>query len=273
MSTEIAKSGPQYPAHVQAIQARADRIQQMLPASFDAAARDRFVSTLVTAIATEPKFAECSQQSLIQAAYRVAQLGLDVGINCYLIPQKSKGVMTCRVDPGVKGMVKIALESGIVAGYRSGVIYEHEDYEANGELVTRHVKSLDCAGRGRMIGAYAVFDLRTGGSVGRLLDMDQILRARKAGAQYGPWETDFAAMAEKTALLRAGKYLPFKPDVAAIWNTFEVIETQAVERPAGPRIYAGPKRAELPPEPTPAPAPEPNTQPVAEAIDVEPEGN
>jgi hypothetical protein len=62
-------------------------------------------------------------------------------------------------------------------------------------------------------------------------------------------------MAEKTALLRAGKYLPFKPDVAAIWNTFEVVETQAVERP-GPRLYTGPKRTELPPaEPEPAPQP------------------
>ena len=217
MSTEIAPQKPrQLPAHAQLIQSRAALIQEMLPTTFNDAAKERFVSTLVTAVATNPKLAECEQGTLIQAAYRIAQLGLDVGINAYLIPRRQKGVMTCVVDPGFKGWLKIMYDSGIVRAVQPGAIYANESYTANGHVVLAHDRMLDIDARGPLVGTYCTVTLQSGEKVGVLLDMADIQRARRMGADNGPWQSDFVAMAVKTAIMRAAKLVPWKTEVAAL---------------------------------------------------------
>lgn len=226
MTTELTKPQRNLPAHARLIADRAQQIQDMLPATFDDKARDRFVSTLVTAVATNPKLGECEHSSLVQAAYRVAQLGLDVGINCDLIPQKTKGVMHCRVSPGVKGMLKLAYESGLLAAHRYGIIYANEYYEADGHVVRVHRRMLDIEARGKMVGAYAVLDLTTGATIGRLLDMKRIARSRSCAPENSPWVTDLEAMSEKTALLDALKYMPFQPDLARTFANMHAEEAE-----------------------------------------------
>lgn len=181
---------------------------------------ERFTRMVVTALSTNPTLQECTPMSFIGAMMQAAQLGLEpntpVG-QAYLIPYRVKGTLTCQFQIGYKGMLDLVYRSGQVKDVQAHAVHENDtfEYELGLEPKLRHVPAL--SNRGAVIMYYAVVRMISGGAVFQVMSKDDIAKFAHDKSQaykFGPWQTDFDAMALKTVLKRALKYAPIKSDLA-----------------------------------------------------------
>lgn len=222
-------------------------IDAMLPKLIDP---KRFAWLAVTAVRGNPRLAECTPASFINAVMLATQMGVEIRRDsAYLIPFGKE----CTLLIDFKGKIGIARRSGKVGGIQAvtirerdafewkytvdGVSFKHEPF-ANGILSPEE--------RGRIVGVYAFAHLTDGGVQFRdpmsLSEIDRIRKRSRAGVasmtlddifkaheltedgkqaiwqswQYKdprrqPWCTDFEAMALKTVLHSLFKGLPMDP--------------------------------------------------------------
>ena len=69
---------------------------------------------------------------------------------------------------------------------------------------------MPCANPGELTHVYMVAHFKDGGHYFLVLNRQEIeqARARSKSGNFGPWKTDYEAMAKKTAIRRAAPYLP-----------------------------------------------------------------
>lgn len=71
--------------------------------------RQRFITTIISAVNSTPKLKECKPDSIITAALQMESLGLAIGLgDAYLIPYGE----TARFQMGARGYVQLAMRSG-----------------------------------------------------------------------------------------------------------------------------------------------------------------
>lgn len=189
---------------------------------------DRLLRVAMTAIRTNPKLLECSQQSLLACILGCATLGLEpepfLG-QAYLIPFKknSKGpdgkwqsTTECQLIPGYRGYITLARRSGELQSLSAQVVYENDEFDLRFGLDERLDHRPAEGDRGEVRGAYVVFRYKDGSSSFDYMSRDDIdkIRERSKSKDSGPWVTDYPEMAKKTVIRRHVKVAPLSVELA-----------------------------------------------------------
>lgn len=210
------------------IESRVDDIKRALPAA-TGMTPERLTMVAYTLVRTNPKLAGCTPQSLLGALMTTAQLGLEPGPlqHVYYIPRWNKNVGADEVNfqVGYKGMIELARRAGVQIKTRN--VYEHDVFDLGYgfEDTVTHKPAL--ADRGEVIGYYmtATWD---GGTYVQWMNLDDVNRIRERSDSfkkgYGPWVTDYDAMARKT-LVRAAFSANAMPTTTLIAQAINVDET------------------------------------------------
>lgn len=177
---------------------------------------EKFIRTALTAINSNPKLAECTQDSLLAAIMNSAQLGLEFNTplgEAYLIPYKNKktGITTVNFQLGYQGLLKLAYNTGQFKRITAREVKENEDFDINygtGEISHKPCLTGDS---GDVIGYYAIYQTKDGGQdvfYFSKADAEKYGETFSQSYNSGPWKTNFDAMAKKSALIQVLKYAP-----------------------------------------------------------------
>ena len=183
----------------------------------------RFISSVVSAVQTNPALSECTNPSILSAALLGHSLNLpqspQIGM-FYFVPFKNKKkvnkdgrevtveVVEATFQLSYRGMLQLAMRSGQykainVTDIRDGELVSYDPIEDAYEFAPE----TDIAKRMELpiIGYYAYFEMINGFKKGIYWSKEQLDKhAKKYSATYrkgfGLWATDFDAMAKKTML-------------------------------------------------------------------------
>ncbi|MEU2179696.1 recombinase RecT [Streptomyces thermolilacinus] len=212
---------PQQPATlVQFVQQMRPEIERALPAHIGGA--DRIARIALTELRRVEHLAECSRESFAGALMTCAQLGLEPGGvsgEAYLLPFWNKKVRGYEVQLvlGYQGMIKLYWQHPLAAGLDTHTVFEGDEFEYEYGLnpVLKHRPARGNA-KGQPTHYYAVARLTNGGSAFVVLDVDDVeaIRKRSKAKDFGPWASDYDAMARKTCVRQLFKLLPKSAELA-----------------------------------------------------------
>jgi recombination protein RecT len=191
-------------------------IGMSLPSGMDS---QRFGRLLLTAANTNPALFRCDPRSFLAAGVTAAQLGLEPndprGL-AYLIPFKNQ----VQLIIGYRGMMELARRSGLVSSINAFPVFEGDEftYRLGLDPTLDHVPAEDGdEDPKKLTHVYAVAKVN-GDPQFVVLSRKQIDKARGRSASgnssSSPWNTDYVAMALKTAIKRLCKYLPQTVEMA-----------------------------------------------------------
>lgn len=177
---------------------------------------DRFMRTAVTAVARDPSLLQADKASLFFAVREAASCGLEIsGINGegYLVTRNDRKRNTRIVQfmPGYKGLIKLARQSNEISTIDAGVLYENDEIEYQRGTDPKFTVVPNWKDPGEPIGAFAVAVFKDGTYQCKVMSVREIEEIRKrggGGGKFGPWVTDWGAMATKTAIKQLCKLLP-----------------------------------------------------------------
>ena len=189
----------------------------------------RFISSLVSAVQTNPSLAECTNKSLLNAALLGQSLNLPQSpqlANFYFVPFKNTkaGVTEATFQLGWRGYIALAMRSGQykkihVTDIREGELKSYNPIEDEYEFtpITDMKKRLEAP----VIGYYAYFVLINGFKKTLYWSKEQMdEHAKKYSQSYRKgwdsslWKSDFDKMAYKTMLRQLiSKYGPMSVDM------------------------------------------------------------
>ena len=217
----------------------------------------RFISSVVSAVQTNPALAECTNSSILSAALLGHSLNLpqspQIGM-FYLVPfnDKKRNVTEATFQLSYRGMLQLAMRSGQyktihVTDIRQGELASYNPIED----IYEFTPETDINKRMKLpvIGYYAFFELINGAKKGIYWTKEQIdAHAKKYSATYrkgyGLWSTDFDAMAKKTLL----RQLISKWGIMSVDMEKAYVGDQAVIREDGTPDYID----NIPDDPEPA---------------------
>lgn len=174
----------------------------------------RFISSVISAVQTNPELAKCTNASLLSAALLGHSLGLpqspQIGM-FYFVPYKNKdGVTEAQFQISYRGMLQLAMRSGQykkihVTDIREGELSAYnpitDEYEFTPVTDMAEREGLP------VIGYYAYFELVNGFIKSLYWSKEQMdAHAKKYSASYrngwksSLWSSDFDKMAYKTML-------------------------------------------------------------------------
>ena len=189
--------------------ARKTIFAELLPPSVTA---DKLMRTVMMSIERNPRLAECSVQSIVNAATTAAVLGLEcdgVTGQGYIVPYKT----TATFQVGYKGLNTIAARAGYTI--TGSVVREGDAFEY--ELgSTPYVRHRPGNARGaRIISAWACATSNARPPIIRVMSIEEIedVRAKSQGARKAdsPWNDagiGYPAMCEKTVKRRLARDMP-----------------------------------------------------------------
>ena len=170
---------------------------------------------------------KASPESVYASLIIAAQLGLEPSGargEAYLVP--FKGV--CSLMPGYRGLIKLAMRSGVVKSIRSRIVYEGDDFVVQyGSAEKIHHLPLmnrelleDERGQPvdpKLVAAYAIAELTDGVQQFEVMDGWQLDKVRGASAQPNgdAWTKWRDEMYRKAPIRRLAKYLPLGDDYFA----------------------------------------------------------
>ena len=174
---------------------------------------DRVCRIALTEFRKTPLLMECEPMSFVAAVMVASQLGLEIGIlgSAFIVPFKNnkKGIVECNLIPGYRGLIDLARRSGNIISISAEIVYKNDTFEFEKGIESKLVHKPVLVNRGEMIAAYAVAKLKDGGVQFLVMSKEEIDEVKKAAkAQYGPWISDYNAMAQKTVVRRLFKWLP-----------------------------------------------------------------
>jgi recombination protein RecT len=191
-------------------------VHALLPAHMT---EDRFAALVISAAQKTPKVLACSGESILNAIYQAASLGLEINSatgEAYLLPYKGQAQLV----PGYKGLVKLAIRSGEVRAIEARLVYDGEKsfgvfYGTDSRI--EHVPDFDVTRNPATVRlAYAVAKLPSGATTFEVMTRKQLdaIWQRSPGKDNGPWISDREEMYRKTVTRRLCKYLPMSPQLA-----------------------------------------------------------
>ena len=207
----------------------ADQINAMVPQLARAAGNnidpDKMARLALTEIRKTPLLAQSTPESFLGALMTATQLGLELGPtgHAYLLPFKNKGVVETQFILGYKGMLDMVRRSNEVVGVpKARLVYENDlfnlEFTNEGDKYSHTPwymrKDEKFTEPGKPIMGYLFVQYRNGGSDVFPMSMYEILKHkdRSKAKEYGPWITDFEAMAKKTIVRANFAYLPMSID-------------------------------------------------------------
>jgi recombination protein RecT len=189
----------------------------------------RFTRVALTTLTRTPKLAQCDQASFFRCLFDLAQWGLEPdGRRAHLIPfeNRKRGVTECQLIIDYKGLVELVYRSGVVSSIHADVVRRGDVFVYNLGEISQHVPwflRVDDGkpkAAGEVYAAYARCVLKDGATKTEVLSHDEIdgIRKRSRAAQSGPWVSDWAEMAKKTAFRRLSKWLPLSAEVRDVMD-------------------------------------------------------
>lgn len=179
----------------------------------------RFISSIISAVNTNPMIAECDHGSILSAAILGESLKLDPSPQLgqyYLVPfnDTKRGVKVAQFQLGYKGYIQLATRSGMYKKINVTDIKQGELRYFDPLTETIEVELIDdfeAREKTPTIGYYAMFEYTTGfvkaiywsrqKMENHALQYSQGYKSDKAkGTQYTFWAKNFDAMAFKTML-------------------------------------------------------------------------
>ncbi len=196
----------------------------------DEATANKLVVTAANCVAKNPKLIEADFNSFQRCLLMSAELGLFPGAlqECAYVPLKNGRTGRIEVNfwPQYQGLVKLAYSSGFVKSVNCGVVYERDffDFEKGTNTFLKHIPFLgDRKERGARKCVYACVLTSFNEWQIEVLSIDFIEGIKKrspaARAPDSPWNTgddNYDAMARKTALRQALKYVPKSSKLADV---------------------------------------------------------
>ena len=176
----------------------------------------RFITSIVSAVQTNPALQECSNQSILSAALLGETLNLSPSPQLsyfYMVPfnDTKRGVKVAQFQIGYKGLIQLAIRSGQykkinVLSIKKGEL-EYFD-PLNEEIkVKLMVDDWNAREQAETMGYYASFELTNGFQKAMYWSKEQMenhaitySQGYKAKKGYTFWEKNFDRMAEKTML-------------------------------------------------------------------------
>ena len=183
----------------------------LLPAHISPQKVQRIV---LTEVQKNPAIMKCSKGSILQSVMEACSMGLvpnSIEGLAYLVPYGNK----CQLQPGYKGLMKLAMQSGHFSKIWSVPVYENDHHfkiiAGSDNPRIEHVPNVDAVDHGKLIGCYACAKIKgeddTYHEYMSRAAIDRI-KARSKSGSSGPWKTDYEEMARKTVLRRLLKSLP-----------------------------------------------------------------
>lgn len=205
------------------IEQAAPKIRSVLARHMDS---ERFVRMAVFNITRVPSLAKCTPISLLECVMEGASLGLNIGGStgeCYAVPYGDKATFIL----GYKGMVNLARRSGEIATVQAEVVRQGDEFEFEYGLVDKFRHKPHSASDGEITHVWARAKFKEEGVyqfvVMSRAEVDAIRKRSRAG-NAGPWVTDYAEMAKKTAVRRLAKMLPLTPEAQEAFEKADVQE-------------------------------------------------
>lgn len=187
---------------------------------------DRMARVALTAIRTVKGLHECTPASFAACIMTLSQIGLEpctpLG-HAYLIPRKNKSVPECTLILGYQGLIELARRSGEIASIWATPVYSGDRFTVRYGLAPTLDHEPDLTKprtADSLTYVYAVARLKTSPDpVFVVLTKAEIEGYRKRGASgrniSTPWDTDYEAMALKTAVRRLFRWLPKSIEIAS----------------------------------------------------------
>lgn len=188
-----------------------DLVIDALPEKMKKAA-PRFALALITACQASPKLAECTAFSLLGCLLKAANLGLELGGECWLIPRK--GVANFQV--GWRGIVTQLYRNKRVLRVAADIVRKGDEFDllngTDARIVHKYGKT-----RGEAEAYYCVIKLEGGESIHKVMSVAEVDDHRKKFSEFGSgpkgerkgvWDVNFDAMALKTVIILGAKTAP-----------------------------------------------------------------
>lgn len=203
----------------------------------------RFISSVVSAVQTNPNLSECSNASILSAALLGHSLNLpqspQIGM-FYIVPFKGKNGTEATFQLSYRGLTQLAMRSGQYKSLHCTDIREGELVSYNPIEDTYEFKpETDFTKREKLpvIGYYAFFEMVNGYKKAIYWSKEQVdAHAKKYSMTYRKgfdsslWKTNFDAMAKKTML----RQLISKWGIMSVEMERGYVNDQAVIRDGNP---------------------------------------
>jgi recombination protein RecT len=181
---------------------RKTAIAKVIPKTLDV---ERMNKLACSAVAKNPRLLDCTAPSIYLAFHQAAVLGLEIGVDAYLVPFKKTAVMIpdyrgliglAYNHPNIKSIYAHVVRVGDIFSYSLGL---HPDLE--------HVPGEE---RGDVTHTYAVCHLKDGGSIFEVMTKEdiEVVRQSSRGKDAEPWVRWYDRMCRKTVLKQLVKWLP-----------------------------------------------------------------
>lgn len=209
--TQLAQARPQ--DGIQALLRRNwDRIASVMPKHMTS---ERLFQLSVSAINQTPKLAACTPVSLLSCVMKCSALGLEPSAvdglgRAYILPYGNQATFIL----GYKGIIDLARRSGQLKSIHAQAVYEGDEFDFWEDEEGQHFKFRPARDiphdKDHLTEVYMTAHLLDGGLVFERMTVAEVeaIRKRSRAKNNGPWVTDFEAMALKSVIRRAARYLP-----------------------------------------------------------------
>ncbi len=192
---------------------------------------DKFVRTLMTAVAKNPDIAQADRRSLFNSCLEAAADGLmpngkEAALVIFNTKEKQGGkdvwIKKVQYMPMVRGIRKLAFNSGQLKVLDAFCVHanDHFDYEYGFDPTVTHKPPKLGQDRGPIIGVYAVSETKDGERSLEVMDKAAVEKVRSVSRSKdsGPWVQWWDEMARKTVLRRLAKRLPLSEELERAIN-------------------------------------------------------
>lgn len=201
--------------------------------------QERMFQLAVSAYNQTPELAKCTPVSVLSCILKCAALGVEPSAvdnlgRAYILPYNNRktGCTEAQMILGYKGMIDLARRSGEIQDISARAVYEGDffEYEFGLNEQLKHIPAQDNERTpNKLTHVYMVCHFKDGGhyiDVMTRSQVDAIRNRSKAGSSaYSPWSTDYEAMACKTVIRRAFKFLPVSVEAQKAAATDEATPT------------------------------------------------
>lgn len=210
---------------LEVLNAYKNQIAQAVPKHLDP---DRLIQIACNLIVSNPKIAECSTKSIVGAVMQASILGfkpVNTLGQCYFVPYNKE----VQFQIGYKGYISLARRSGEIKMIYAEVVREGDEfiYTMGLNPDMKHKPKEDGTEDRKITHAYAVVHYKDGGYNFVVLTYKQIESYRKRSPMQktlcGAWQSDYEAMAKKTAIRRLATYMPLDTEVEETLATDEKV--------------------------------------------------
>lgn len=173
-----------------------------------------FTSSVISIVSNNNMLKDAKPVSVLASAMKAATLDLPIEPSlgfAYVVPYNNKGVKEAQFQLGYKGLIQLALRSGQFKNLNSGKVHEGQLISYNPlfeDLEIDYTKPSDT----EVVGYFASMRLTNGFEKVVYWTKQQVEEHRdrfSKAKKFGPWVSDFDAMAQKTVLKSMlSKYAP-----------------------------------------------------------------